>query len=104
MVRGFISALAHGKEGEIYNLCSGKETTLHEVLKTFIELAAVPIRIQRAGTLLRPFDPVRIIGDCSRAYQEINWMPTISLKTTLQDTLNYWRTIADREKGESSGN
>lgn len=94
IVRGIVAALQYGREGEVYNLCSSKETTLRKILEILIGHANVPIRIMRNETRLRPFDTPRIVGDHSKAFNEIHWTPTIPLATTLQDTLNYWRAIA----------
>lgn len=104
IVRGFVAALDHGKEAEVYNLCSGRGITLHEILETLIGCTNVPVRIKRNEARIRPIDPINILGDRSKTFREIEWAPTIPLETTLKDTLNYWRTITHQEKGERSGN
>ncbi len=94
IVRGFAATFFHGKDGEVYNLCSGIGTKVREILETLVGYASIPINIKESEARLRPFDPMRVVGDHSKATQEIHWVPTIPLSTTLKDTLDYWRVTA----------
>jgi UDP-glucose 4-epimerase len=59
-------ALAAPMRGEAYNLASGVETSLAELLDTMVDLSGVGTRIEFTGAV-RPGDPSRWVGDPGRA-------------------------------------
>lgn len=92
IVKGFLQAFSHGRDGEVYNLCSGKGVALREILTILLSYTTIPVKIEINPGYLRPFDVPRIVGNNNKARQELNWLPKIQLATTLQDMLGYWRT------------
>jgi UDP-glucose 4-epimerase len=66
-VRGLLQlGRAAPARGEAYNLASGVETTLGELVNLLIEVSGGAIRAEFSGTV-RPGDPLRWAGDPSRA-------------------------------------
>ena len=66
-VRGLLTlARAAPAEGEAYNIASGAETTLGELVDLLIEVSGGAIRAEFSGAI-RPGDPWRWVGDPSRA-------------------------------------
>jgi UDP-glucose 4-epimerase len=59
-------AVAAPKRGEAYNVASGIETSLAELVDTMVELVGVGTRIEFTGAS-RPGDPSRWVGDPGRA-------------------------------------
>jgi UDP-glucose 4-epimerase len=59
-------ALAAPAQGEAYNVASGRETTLRELVANLIEIAAPHTTAQFSGQV-RVGDPLRWAGDASRA-------------------------------------
>ncbi|HEU4402220.1 MAG TPA: GDP-mannose 4,6-dehydratase [Candidatus Polarisedimenticolia bacterium] len=91
VVRGYWLALEKGKPGEVYNLCSGKEQSMRQILSILLELTDERIRVRRDPARLRPSDVMRLRGDCAKFRKRTGWAPRIPLGQTLQDLLNYWR-------------
>jgi GDP-4-dehydro-6-deoxy-D-mannose reductase len=93
-VRDGVSALlrlaAHGQEGEIYNIASGRGTTLRSLLDVYRSLARVPMKIVEDPALRRPLDQRVRIGDATKL-MALGWRPTHKLRETLECILNYWR-------------
>lgn len=79
-----------GKSGEAYNLCSGKATAVSEILQVLIQFAKKPINVQIDQTLLRPIDEPIKVGDSTKL-RELGWIPEVSLPSSLQKILTYWR-------------
>lgn len=94
-VRGFEAAARIGTNGEAYNVCSGREVPIREILETLIDLSDQPIKVVVDRDRLRPIDVPLFIGDPQRARTELGWEPEISLRKTLDDTLAYWRRQAE---------
>lgn len=91
IVRGYRMIAEKGRAGEIYNLCSGKDYQIGDVLKKLVGLSDKPIRIKKDKKLFRKIDLPVLRGSYYKAKKEISWKPEIPLKVTLKDTLKYWR-------------
>ena len=96
IVRGYWLALDGGCEpGEAYNLCSGKDYSIREVLTKLIELSGVHVEIKEDPSRLRPSDVPVLLGDASRFRKATGWTPRIPYERTLADMLDYWRAEID---------
>jgi GDP-4-dehydro-6-deoxy-D-mannose reductase len=91
MVRGYWLALERGEAGEVYNLCSGRGSTIRNILEILLGLANIRVEVREDPDRLRPSDVPILIGDCARFRQISGWQPTIPLDVTLKDLLDYWR-------------
>ena len=92
IIRGYWMALEQGDLGEVYNLCSGKDVAIRDVLDIYLGQTTRSITIKVDPQRLRPSDVLILRGDCSRLTQKVGWRPTIPLEKTLEDLLNYWRS------------
>lgn len=84
-------ALGSGQPGEAYNLGSGQGRTIEFMLQRLLDLSSLPIRVETDPARLRPVDLPRIVCDASKFSAQTNWKPSISIETSLADTLDYWR-------------
>lgn len=91
MVKAFWCLMEKGRDGEVYNACSGKAYRMGEVLEKLIGLAKVKIKVEVDQKKLRPSDEPLILGDNSKIKKECGWKPKIPLEKTLEDILEYWR-------------
>lgn len=92
-VRAYWMAVQHGHPGEVYNIATGHGVTIQYVLDRLCELSTAEITVEEDPTRLRPSDVVRLVGDSSRFRRDTGWAPRISFDQTLQDTLEYWRSV-----------
>lgn len=91
MVRGYWLSLEGGCEpGEVYNICSGKDYSIQEVLDRLIELSGVEVKIEQDPARLRPSDVPVLLGDNSKFRKATGWEPKIPYDQTLADMLSYW--------------
>lgn len=79
-----------GEFGEVYNLCSGKEYKMEEILRALIPLSRTEIRYQIMPEKMRPFDDPIYVGDNTKL-RSLGWKPQIPIEKTLSDILDYWR-------------
>lgn len=94
IVRGYRLMLAKGKPGRVYHLCSGRTVTIESLLNRLLTLSPKRIKVVVDRARFRPADIPVQRGDNSRAIQELGYESRYSLKTTLRDTLEYWRDRA----------
>lgn len=93
VVRAFDSLLKDGKNGETYNICSGKEHSLREVIEILLSIASVKASIQQDSTRMRKNEHRRIRGSFEKIQNTTGWKPHISLEKSLLSLLQYWEKV-----------
>ena len=94
-VRDVVKALWLATEkcefGKPYNIGSGKTHQIKEVLKILLSFTERKIKIKKNPNLMRPSDVPILLCDATKFRKATSWKPEIDFRTTLLDTLNYWR-------------
>jgi len=81
-----------GKEGQIYNVCSGKKYKISDLLDMLISLSTVPeITVNIDRDKFRAIDVEIIYGSNSKLRAHTGWKSRYSIKKSLKDTIDYWR-------------
>ncbi len=93
MVKAYSLAVEKCTPGEVYNICSGKDWKIKEMLDMLLSKSKVKIEVKQDPTRMRPSDVEILLGDCTKFKEKTGWKPTIPFDQTLEDTLNYWRCI-----------
>jgi GDP-4-dehydro-6-deoxy-D-mannose reductase len=63
------------------------------VLDALVARARVSVRVEPDPALMRPSDTPVLVGDSTKLRQATGWHPRISFDQTLDDLLNYWRSV-----------
>lgn len=91
VVQGYYSALTKGTSGEAYNLCSGKATSIRTIAGILASFSQRAIEIESTEG-----SPVEtggaMIGDNTRAWNELDWRPSIPLAETLAGVFEHCRS------------
>lgn len=90
-VRAYSLLLQHGVPGEAYNVCSGIETSVRDILDRLLVNAAIPIRVETDTSMLRNAQQQRLCGNYAKLAKATGWQPTIGIDQSLADSLAYWR-------------
>lgn len=93
IVRAYVLLLQKGKAGEIYNIGSGKEYSIKEILDKLVALSKSNIKIVEDGSLFRKSDIPILVADNSKFVGLTGWKPEISIDRSLSDILDYWRSV-----------
>jgi GDP-4-dehydro-6-deoxy-D-mannose reductase len=91
IVRGYRLLVEKGQPGTICQLCSGKAVTMQAILDQLLKLSSKKISVRIDKKRLRKADLPVLRGSNAKAVKEIGFRSRYSLKTTLSDTLDYWR-------------
>lgn len=86
-IRAYKMLLDNGKNGEIYNVCSGQGRALHSVVEELMILAGVQAELRTDVSRLRATEQRKVIGDLRKVNEQIGWFPQIPITTTLTDVL-----------------
>lgn len=95
-VRAYDRILEDGVAERPYNVCSGQAIQVRSILDRLLTRATTPIRVVVDPARYRPSDTPVVAGDRSRIERELGWHPTISIDTSLDDLLAYWRRSVAR--------
>jgi GDP-4-dehydro-6-deoxy-D-mannose reductase len=90
VVQAYALLLDHGAPGEAYNVCSGKATTVEEILLILMKLCGVEPEIRVTEQRLRLGDVPRIVGNAQKFSRATGWQPKIPLIASLADVLEDW--------------
>ena len=91
IAEGYRLMAEFGKEGRVYQLCSGKAIAIKTVLNKLIKLSNKNITVKIDNKIFRKNDIHTIRGDNSRAVKELGFSLNYTIDNTLLDSLNYWR-------------
>lgn len=93
IVRAYKLLIEKGIVGDVYNLGSGISYKTGYILTTLLSYSKTPIEIKTDTSLFRPNDIPELRCDNRKIKELTGWEPTVSLETSLQDTLDYWRKV-----------
>jgi GDP-4-dehydro-6-deoxy-D-mannose reductase len=93
MARAYVTLLKKGAPLQVYNVSSGVTRTLRSVLEALAARSQVDVLIETDPSLMRPSDTPLIVGDSTKLRRETGWHPEIPFDQTLDDLLNYWRSV-----------
>jgi len=98
VVRAYYLAITKGKAGEVYNIGSGKAYSIKELLDMLLQMSRIEVKVEQDQALMRPSDVPISLCDYSKIHRDTGWEPSIPIKKTLEDVLDYWRKKAKGEK------
>ncbi|MDR3639485.1 MAG: GDP-mannose 4,6-dehydratase [Isosphaeraceae bacterium] len=98
VVRAYRLLAEKGTPGEIYNLGTGHGTRISDALETLRALARAPIEVHVDPARVRPVDQPLLVADASKLRVATGWEPRVTMKQTLADMLDHWRTELAGEK------
>ncbi|MCP4727689.1 MAG: GDP-mannose 4,6-dehydratase [bacterium] len=91
VVKAYISLAEKGRNGEAYNVCSGKAVSINDMLNILLDKSDVTVKIEQDPERMRPIDYPLTYGDNTKIRQDTGWKPGIDIKNTLQDLLDHCR-------------
>ena len=92
-------ALASGLDGGAFNVCSGRSTSVEELVAMVAGHARIPVRHEVDPDRLRAHDARDMCGSHDRLTEATGWTPEIPLDQTIRDTLDWWRARATASPG-----
>lgn len=92
VVRAYRLLIERGEPGEVYNVCSGVDVAVQDLVDQLAGMSRHPIRLVQDPALVRPVDLPVLRGDASRLADATGWRPEIPLAQTLADLLDDMRS------------
>jgi GDP-4-dehydro-6-deoxy-D-mannose reductase len=101
-VRDVVRAYTLAPEG-VFNVCSGRATTIGELVELVARAARIPVRIEIDPERMRPSDVPEVRGSAERLREATGWRPDVALERTAADTLDWWRERVSRAPAPRGG-
>lgn len=79
--------------GEAFNISSGKGVKIADILDMLLSLSFKKIRVVKDKERMRPSEVPFLIGNPGKMKKVFGWEAKIDIKQTLNETLEYWRTL-----------
>jgi len=92
VVHAYFALFNAGASGEIYNVCSARETSIADVLDRLANLYDVKITTVRDPARFRKAEQRRICGNAAKIERTTGWRATTPLDESLSAMLRYWET------------
>ena len=90
VVCAYFALLDDGRSGEIYNVGSGRETRLRDVLDGLLDAAGVSADVVTDAARIRQNEQRRACADVRKVQCDTAWSASIPLSQTLADMLDDW--------------
>lgn len=90
VVNAYLQLLENGQNGETYNVCSGREQSVRELINDLIRLSGVQAEITTDPTRFRPAEQRRVCGNYAKLHAATGWKPGVDLRDTLKHVLDDW--------------
>lgn len=91
VARAYAELLTRGEPGSIYNIGSGAETRLRDVVDALSALADIKVDVVVDSARLRPSEQRRMVADTALIRNAIGWRPQYRLEQTLEDIFKDWK-------------
>ncbi len=103
VVRAYRLLAESGEPGECYNVCSGRSTSMSQLLATLCSLSTTSIETEVDVARLRPVEVQAQKGSPAKLIAATGWEPTTALDQTLGDVLDDARQRQRTAGGSGTG-
>ncbi|SDI59329.1 GDP-mannose 4,6-dehydratase [Pseudomonas panipatensis] len=97
VVNAYFHILDKGTGGEIYNVCSGQERSIRELILQLAELAGVDLELVQDPARMRRAEQRRVCGSHAKLRNATGWKPNITIKQTLTTMLSDWESRVSQQ-------
>lgn len=90
VISAYLLLLEHGRSGQVYNVCSGVEHSVRELIEQMVGLSGLKVEIRQDPARFRKAEQRRVVGCATKLHKETGWNPGISITETLQSVVSDW--------------
>jgi GDP-4-dehydro-6-deoxy-D-mannose reductase len=90
VVAAYVALLERGTRGEVYNICSGRRTSIADVIEMLSGISNVKPVMHVDTALLRPIENEIVVGSHDKISAAIGWRPSYTLEESLQAVYLDW--------------
>ena len=87
----YLALAEKGVSGEVYNVCSGLEYRVRDLVAQMIVMTGLNIQLQNDPARFRKAEQTRVVGDNSKLRADTGWAPKMDIAASLAEILDDWR-------------
>lgn len=87
----YLALAEKGVSGEVYNVCSGLEYRVRDLVAQMIVMTGLDIQLQNDPARFRKAEQTRVVGDNSKLRADTGWAPKMDIAASLAEILDDWR-------------
>ena len=88
VVRAYILLIAGGVPGQVYNVCSGRGTSVREIAERVLARLGVAAALEPDPAFVRPVEVPTLIGDGAKLRAATGWAPGLTMDHILDDVIH----------------
>lgn len=88
IMSAFDALIDHGQPGEVYNVASGRDISIQEIIEKLVVISKQHIKVEIVAERARPTDVPCVRADISKITTETGWRPKIPLPKSLEAMWN----------------
>ena len=88
IVRAFDALMQHGQPGEVYNVGSGKDVSIQEIIQKLLIISGLNIPVETVAERVQATDVPCVRADISKIEEKVGWKPKITLDKSLETMWN----------------
>ena len=92
----YMTILHDGHVGETYNVCSGVERNVGEILQGMLARAGVCPDVVTDAARLRPNEQLRMVGSAAKLQAHTGWTAQCDLEATLSAMVAWWQAKGNK--------
>lgn len=90
VVSAYKQLLFLGDNGEVYNVCSGKEYSIRSMIEKMKTISGIDAEIVQQDDRLRRSEQRRMWGSLSKIHKKLGWKPEVMIEESLYSLLEGW--------------
>ena len=87
-VKAYILMAERGTAGEVYNVCSGRGTSVRDIAERVLARLGLDASLEPDPALVRPVEVPVLVGDNAKLRAATGWAPVRSLDSIIEDLIN----------------
>ncbi len=91
VVRAYQLLLEKGRNGEVYNVCSGEERVLGDIVRDMARIVGVAPKIITQAARVRQGEQKRMAGNVEKLKRDTGWTPEVPWEDTLKIVIEDWK-------------
>jgi GDP-4-dehydro-6-deoxy-D-mannose reductase len=91
VVRAYRAALEKMPSGETFNICSGRDYLLSDLVDMLIRESGVSVKVEVSQSRRRSNDLFFLRGSAEHLFRQTGWRPELPIEQTLRDIYQFWR-------------
>jgi len=97
IVSAFDALIDHGRPGEAYNIASGEDVSIQEIIDMLMQISGLQVPVETVSERVHSTDVQCVRADISKITRETGWRPWIPLKKSLEEM--WHAAVKDSEAG-----